>query len=103
MYQILPKERTRLAPFFAGRQDTLILSCLQGHLGTGWLDDPGTPACAARLILECLHRGLYPSWGAATPHSLVLAERLGYHFSHSYPTYIIARPGAAIHPLQSGG
>ena len=33
--------------------------------------------CASALILHCLDRGLYPSWDAATPISVALAERLG--------------------------
>ena len=41
-------------------------------------------ACAARLILECLERGLYPSWDAHNRASVALAEKLGYHFSHAY-------------------
>ena len=44
-------------------------------------------ACAAQLILECLDRGIYPSWDAANPESLHLAETLGYHFDGSYVTY----------------
>ncbi len=43
-------------------------------------------ACAA-LILECLRRGLYPSWDAQNPVSRHLAETLGYRFSHEYPVY----------------
>ncbi len=46
-------------------------------------------ACAARLILECLSRGLYPSWDAANKASVALAQKLGYHFSHEYDTYIV--------------
>ena len=46
-------------------------------------------ACAARLILECLDRGLYPSWDAANQTSVRLSERLGYHFDRAYPTYEI--------------
>ncbi len=45
-------------------------------------------ACSA-LILECLKRGLYPSWDAQNPVSRHLAETLGYHFSHKYPVYCI--------------
>lgn len=41
-------------------------------------------ACGARLILECLKRGLYPSWDAQNKGSVALAEKLGYHFSHAY-------------------
>lgn len=46
-------------------------------------------ACGARLILECLKRGLYPSWDAQNKWSVALAEKLGYHFSHSYTAYEI--------------
>lgn len=40
--------------------------------------------CAAKLILECLKRNLYPSWDAQNKCSLSLAEKLGYHYSHAY-------------------
>lgn len=46
-------------------------------------------ACAAALILDCLERGIYPSWDAANLVSRHLAERLGYRFSHEYDTYTI--------------
>lgn len=45
--------------------------------------------CAARIILEALERGLYPSWDAANLWSVGLAEKLGYHFAHEYTTYEI--------------
>lgn len=45
-------------------------------------------SCAARLILRCLERGLYPGWDAANRISLHLAERLGYRFAGSYPVYV---------------
>jgi len=45
--------------------------------------------CGARLILECLERGLYPSWDAQNKWSVALAEKLGYHFSHEYRAYEI--------------
>lgn len=44
-------------------------------------------ACGAKLILECLERGLYPSWDAQNLWSVGLAEKLGYHFSHEYTAY----------------
>lgn len=47
-------------------------------------------ACSAKLILECLRRGLYPSWDAQNLHSVALAEKLGYHFSHEYTAYEVA-------------
>lgn len=43
-------------------------------------------AVGAALILECLREGLYPSWDAASGISVALAEKLGYTFSHAYPT-----------------
>lgn len=44
-------------------------------------------ACGARLILECLDRGLYPSWDAHDLRSVALAEKLGYHLDQPYVTY----------------
>jgi len=45
--------------------------------------------CAAKLILECLKRDLYPSWDARTKISVALAEKLGYVYSHEYVAYSI--------------
>lgn len=45
--------------------------------------------CCAKLILECLKRGLYPSWDAQNKWSVALAEKLGYHFDHAYVAYEI--------------
>ncbi len=45
--------------------------------------------CASRLILECLERGLYPSWDAMNKESVMLAERLGYQLGEAYVTYIV--------------
>jgi len=45
--------------------------------------------CGAKLILECLERGLYPSWDAQNPWSVALAEKLGYSYSHTYTAYEI--------------
>jgi len=50
-------------------------------------------ACAAKLILACLDRGLYPSWDAHTMISVALAEKLGYHMDHPYVTYAISGYG----------
>lgn len=44
-------------------------------------------ACGAALILQCLDRGLYPSWDAQNPASAALAESLGYRPDRSYPAY----------------
>lgn len=43
--------------------------------------------CGARLILECLDRGLYPSWDAYDLRSVALSEKLGYHLDYPYVTY----------------
>ncbi|MGI6255323.1 MAG: GNAT family N-acetyltransferase [Acutalibacter sp.] len=45
--------------------------------------------CASALILHCLDLGLYPSWDAANLTSVALAEKLGYHFDHEYPCYML--------------
>lgn len=45
--------------------------------------------CGAKLILECLSRGWYPSWDAQNLWSVALAEKLGYHFDHAYSAYEI--------------
>lgn len=45
--------------------------------------------CGAKLILACLDRGWYPSWDAQNKHSVALAEKLGYHYSHDYTAYEI--------------
>lgn len=50
-------------------------------------------ACGARLILECLARGLYPSWDAQNIRSKGLALKLGYHFDQEYATYEIGNAG----------
>lgn len=43
--------------------------------------------CAAKLILACLERNLYPSWDAQTPISLRLAKQLGYISAGTYVAY----------------
>ena len=43
--------------------------------------------CGAKLILEALQRGLYPSWDAYDLRSVALAEKLGYHVDHPYTVY----------------
>lgn len=50
-------------------------------------------ACGAGLILECLKRGLYPSWDAHNRWSVALAEKLGYHFDKEYTAYEITSFG----------
>lgn len=45
-------------------------------------------ACGARLILDCLDRGLYPSWDTHDLVSLSLAEQLGYQPDKPYRTFV---------------
>lgn len=45
--------------------------------------------CGAKLILECLEQGLYPSWDAQNKSSAALAQKLGYHYDHAYSAYEI--------------
>ena len=45
-------------------------------------------AAASRLILDCLDRGLYPSWDAHNKMSLALAQKLGYHFDREYAVLV---------------
>ncbi len=47
--------------------------------------------CGAKLILECLKQGRYPSWDAQNVHSLKLAEKLGYRFAKEYAAYEVSR------------
>ena len=44
-------------------------------------------ACGARLVRECMERGLYPSWDAQNLWSVALAQKLGYHFDKEYDAY----------------
>lgn len=46
-------------------------------------------AMAAKLILLCLKKGIYPSWDAANLNSLGLAQKLGYNFDSEYTVYKI--------------
>lgn len=46
-------------------------------------------ACSARLILECMDRGLYPSWDAANLISVRLAQKLGYRLKGPYAVWHI--------------
>lgn len=47
--------------------------------------------CGAKLILECLARGWYPSWDAQNPWSAALAVKLGYHPDYEYTAYEVKR------------
>ena len=63
--------------FFAGEAN--VIDTRENHRRRGL-----AYVCGARLILECLDRGLYPSWDAQNKASVALAEKLGYHYSPMY-------------------
>ncbi|MDX8046280.1 GNAT family N-acetyltransferase [Gracilibacillus sp. S3-1-1] len=44
---------------------------------------------SSALILDCLSKGMYPSWDGANPESAKLAKRLGYVYEKAYDTYYI--------------
>lgn len=46
-------------------------------------------ACASKLILDCLDRGIYPRWDAANLNSVALAKKLGYSYKDEYTVYTI--------------
>jgi len=46
-------------------------------------------ACAARLILECLDKGIFPCWDADCDESQYLAEKLGYQLEKECVSYEI--------------
>ena len=45
-------------------------------------------ACGARLVLECLDRGLNPCWDAHDLRSAALAKKLGYTNAKAYPVLL---------------
>ena len=47
--------------------------------------------CGARLILECLDRGWYPSWDAQNLWSAALAEKFGYRLEGAYRAYEVVQ------------
>lgn len=56
-------------------------------------------ACGAGLILECLERGLYPSWDAHDNRSLQLAQKLGYLFDEEYTAYEVVWPYSVVYSV----
>lgn len=111
------KDTGKAAPLFEGWQETLIWSCLgavilkDGHPVSGASSYSGyqggieieidtredyrrkglATVCGAKLILECLDRGWYPSWDAQNKWSVALAQKLGYHYDREYTAYEVVR------------
>ncbi len=57
---------------------------IQVETRENWRQVGVASACCARLILECMQRGLYPSWDAANRISVALARKLGYREAGPY-------------------
>lgn len=57
---------------------------------------------AAALIIDCLDNGLYPSWDAANPESVKLAQKRGYILDEPYDTYYINYKNSGF-ALKKGG
>lgn len=75
--------------FFAGKPDRELVSYKpEGCKKDFMIMIPQDEEWAA-LILECLKKGLYPSWDAQNKESVILAEKLGYHYDHDYAAYEI--------------
>ncbi len=54
-----------IAPIFSKTNETLVLSCLQGHMGSAWADDPVTPSCAQIVVADfCFFAGDASAEGA---------------------------------------
>lgn len=50
VYKMNVDSRRKLLPMFESMKDTMILSCLQGHMGTVWVDDLENPTVAQVLV-----------------------------------------------------
>lgn len=50
IYKINVDQRRKLLPMFQSMKDTMILSCLQGHMGTVWVDDLANPTVVQVLV-----------------------------------------------------
>lgn len=49
MVFISDKEMPGIAPLFAGVEESMVWSCLQGEMGRAWVDNAQNPGCA-RII-----------------------------------------------------
>lgn len=50
IYQVNTKLRKNLSCFFEGMTDTMILSCLQGHMGEAWVDNLNNPTMVELIL-----------------------------------------------------
>ena len=95
----------RIAPLFSGNNETLITSCLQGEMGTAWVDDADRPRCsriitgafcffggdgnhpyASRMVSD-LPEGLPPPLLLLIPPDEVWAKLIELHYQGSCQKY----------------
>lgn len=50
MIELFGQNRGVLTPLFSHTKKTMVLSCLQGHMGRAFADDAGVPSCAQLFI-----------------------------------------------------
>lgn len=50
IYQVSKNLRASLKVFFEGSEDTIILSCLQGHMGEAWVDNLINPTMVELIV-----------------------------------------------------
>ena len=78
MHEIISTEqKKKLAPLFCSQEDTLIRSCLQGHMGRAWADDADTPAAALLQVGDFF----FPGGDPASPGAFDLAGFIPDDFS----------------------
>jgi len=59
MYSLFKEDMYRIAPIFAGWNETMIWACLQGYMGKAWADDIENPKSAQILIGDfCFFAGV---------------------------------------------
>lgn len=50
IYQLNDDSRNKIAPLFENMNSTILLSCLQGHMGKAWVDDLENPTVAQVMV-----------------------------------------------------
>lgn len=73
--------------FFAGEPENELVMNIPENFKSSIIIMAGQNEEWDRLILECLSKGLYPSWDAQNKASLELSKKLGYHFDKEYTVY----------------
>lgn len=81
IYKADIKVRKKLFSMFENMHDTMILSCLQGHMGTAWVDDETNPKVAQIIVGDFIFYAGDPNIKAAeelirnvSNHTLVIVD-----------------------------